>query len=89
MKAINIDLFIKYRNVIYIKVNKNNFLLAFVYYYEIKNRIYRQKNDQFVKKARQIGYVNRAAFKLEEIEQKHRIIEKSTEVLELGSSPGG
>ena len=54
-----------------------------------KTWIYRQKNDQFVKKARQIGYVNRAAFKLEEIEQKHRIIEKSTEVLELGSSPGG
>ena len=54
-----------------------------------KTWIHRQKNDQFVKKARQMGYVNRAAFKLEEIEHKHRIIEKSTEVLELGSSPGG
>ena len=54
-----------------------------------KSWIYRQKNDQFVKKAKQMGYVNRAAFKLEEIEQKFRIIENSKEILELGSSPGG
>tara|TARA_B100001057_G_scaffold460020_1_gene510719 strand:- start:1853 stop:2449 length:597 start_codon:yes stop_codon:yes gene_type:complete len=54
-----------------------------------KTWIYRQKNDQFVKKAKQMGYLNRAAFKLEEIEQKFKIIEKSNEVLELGSSPGG
>ena len=54
-----------------------------------KNWIYRQKNDQFVRKAKQLGYVNRAAFKLEEIENKYKIIENSKEVLELGSSPGG
>ena len=54
-----------------------------------KNWIYRQKNDQFVKKAKQLGYVNRAAFKLEEIEQKFKIIKNSKEILELGSSPGG
>ena len=54
-----------------------------------KNWVYRQKNDQFVKKAKQLGYVNRAAFKLEEIEQKYKIIENSKEILELGSSPGG
>ena len=54
-----------------------------------KNWVNRQKNDQFVKKAKQLGYVNRAAFKLEEIEQKYKIIEKSKEILELGSSPGG
>ncbi len=54
-----------------------------------KNWVYRQKNDQFVKKANQLGYVNRAAFKLEEIEQKYKIIENSKEILELGSSPGG
>ena len=54
-----------------------------------KNWVIRQKNDQFVKKAKQLGYVNRAAFKLEEIEQKYKIIEKSKEILELGSSPGG
>ena len=54
-----------------------------------KTWIYRQKNDQFVKKAKQLGYINRAAFKLEEIEYKFKIIEKSKEVLELGASPGG
>ena len=54
-----------------------------------KNWINRQKNDQFVKKAKQLGYLNRAAFKLEEIEQKYKIIENSSEILELGSSPGG
>jgi len=54
-----------------------------------KNWVNRQKNDQFVKKAKQLGYVNRAAFKLEEIEQKYKIIENSKEILELGSSPGG
>ena len=54
-----------------------------------KNWVNRQKKDQFVKKAKQLGYVNRAAFKLEEIEQKYNIIENSKEILELGSSPGG
>ena len=54
-----------------------------------KNWVNRQKNDQFVKKAKQLGYINRAAFKLEEIEQKYKIIEHSREILELGSSPGG
>ena len=54
-----------------------------------KNWVNRQKNDQFVKKAKQLGYINRAAFKLEEIEQKYKIIENSKEILELGSSPGG
>ena len=57
----------------------------------MKSKIWvnRQKNDQFVKKAKQLGYLNRAAFKLEEIEQKYKIIVNSTEILELGSSPGG
>ena len=54
-----------------------------------KNWVNRQKNDQFVKKAKQFGYINRAAFKLKEIEQKYKIIEHSREILELGSSPGG
>ncbi len=54
-----------------------------------KTWIYRQKNDHFVKKAKQLGYLNRAAFKLDEIEKKYRIIENSKEILELGSSPGG
>ena len=54
-----------------------------------KNWVNRQKKDQFVKKAKYLGYVNRAAFKLEEIEQKYKVIKNSKEILELGSSPGG
>ena len=54
-----------------------------------KTWILRHKNDQFVKKAKQLGYINRAAFKLEEIEKKYGIIKKSKDILELGSSPGG
>jgi len=54
-----------------------------------KTWIFRQRSDQYVKKAKILGYINRAAFKLDEIEQKYKIIEKSKEILELGSSPGG
>ena len=76
-------------HVIYIKVIKKQFFVSFIIFYEIKKWVNRQKNDQFVKKAKQLGYINRAAFKLEEIEQKYKIIEHSREILELGSSPGG
>ena len=72
-----------------LKLLKNNFLLTLLSFMKSKNWVYRQKNDQFVKKAKKLGYVNRAAFKLEEIEQKYKIIENSKEILELGSSPGG
>ena len=72
-----------------LKLLKNNFLLSLLSFMKSKNWVNRQKNDQFVKKAKQLGYINRAAFKLEEIEQKYKIIEHSREILELGSSPGG
>ena len=72
-----------------LKLLKNNFLLTLLPFMKSKNWVNRQKNDQFVKKAKQLGYINRAAFKLEEIEQKYKIIEHSKEILELGSSPGG
>ncbi len=72
-----------------LKLLKNNFLLTLLPFMKSKNWLNRQKNDQFVKKAKQLGYINRASFKLEEIEQKYKIIENSKEILELGSSPGG
>ena len=72
-----------------LKLLKNNFLLTLLSFMKSKNWVNRQKNDQFVKKAKQLGYINRASFKLEEIEQKYKIIENSKEILELGSSPGG
>jgi len=72
-----------------LKLLKNNFLLTLLSFMKSKNWVNRQKNDQYVKKAKQLGYINRAAFKLEEIEQKYKIIDQSREILELGSSPGG
>ncbi len=72
-----------------LKLLKNNFLLTLLSFMKSKNWVNRQKNDHFVKKAKHLGYINRAAFKLEEIEQKYKIIEHSREILELGSSPGG
>lgn len=54
-----------------------------------KDWLNRQKRDHFVKKAKKKGYLNRAAFKLVEIENKYKVIEKSKYVLEFGASPGG
>ena len=54
-----------------------------------KDWLNRQKKDHFVKKAKKKGYLSRAAFKLIEIENKYKVIEKSKYVLEFGASPGG
>ena len=40
-------------------------------------------------KARDLGYRSRAVFKLEEIQQKDRIIKPGQLVLDLGAAPGG
>ena len=48
----------------------------------------RQKKDVYVQKAKQAGYRSRAAFKLIEIQEKHRVINPGMRVLELGSAPG-
>ena len=53
-----------------------------------KHWLERQKKDLYVKKAKEEGYLSRAAFKLIEIEKKFSIISKAKTVLELGSSPG-
>ena len=54
-----------------------------------KDWLNRQKRDFFVKKAKQKGYLSRAAFKLIEIENKFKIIKKSKKVFEFGAAPGG
>ena len=60
---------------IYIKVIKKQFFVIFLsLIMKSKTWILRQKNDQFVRKAKQIGYISRAAFKLEEIEKKFNLI---------------
>jgi len=49
----------------------------------------RQNRDFYVKKAKKIGYLSRSAFKILEIEKKFSLINNSTNILELGSAPGG
>lgn len=54
-----------------------------------KDWLNRQKKDSYVKKAKNAGYLSRAAYKLIEIDNKFNLINKANNVLELGSSPGG
>ncbi len=49
----------------------------------------RQLNDPYVAKARREGYRSRAAFKLAEIDDKHRFLKPGARVLDLGAAPGG
>ena len=45
--------------------------------------------DQFFKKSKTLGYRSRASFKLIELNKKYRFLKKNTNLLDLGSSPGG
>lgn len=49
----------------------------------------RQINDPYVRKAKSAGYRSRAAFKLIEIDEKHRLLKPGLRVLDLGAAPGG
>jgi 23S rRNA (uridine2552-2'-O)-methyltransferase len=48
----------------------------------------RQLNDPYVARARQEGFRARAAFKLIEIDDKHRLLKPGARVLDLGAAPG-
>jgi 23S rRNA (uridine2552-2'-O)-methyltransferase len=49
----------------------------------------RQLNDPYVEAAKRAGYRSRAAFKLAEIDDKHRLLKPGMIVLDLGAAPGG
>ncbi|MEM9780846.1 MAG: RlmE family RNA methyltransferase [Pseudomonadota bacterium] len=49
----------------------------------------RQLNDPYVRRARVEGYRGRAAFKLIEIDDKHRFLTPGARVVDLGCAPGG
>ena len=49
----------------------------------------RHERDEYVQKARAQGLRSRAVFKLEQIQQKDRILEAGQRVLDLGAAPGG
>ncbi len=53
-----------------------------------KNWIIKQKRDIYVKKSKLEGYRSRAVYKLQEINQKFKIIKNNTLVVDLGAAPG-
>jgi 23S rRNA (uridine2552-2'-O)-methyltransferase len=48
-----------------------------------------QPQDKFFKRAREQGLPSRAAFKLSELLQRHRLLRPRMRVLDLGCAPGG
>jgi 23S rRNA (uridine2552-2'-O)-methyltransferase len=51
--------------------------------------VIKQHRDQFFKKAKVLGYKSRAAFKLIELNKKFNFIKKNSNLLDIGSAPGG
>merc|ERR1711991_317838 len=49
----------------------------------------KQHRDQFFKKSKTLGYRSRASFKLIELNKKFNFIKRNTNLLDLGSFPGG
>ena len=46
-------------------------------------------NDEYVKRAQREGYRSRAVYKLDEVQQKDRILRPGMTVVDLGAAPGG
>ena len=51
--------------------------------------VIKQHRDQYFKKAKVLGYRSRAAFKLIELNKKFNFIKKNSNLLDIGSTPGG
>ena len=49
----------------------------------------RQLNDPYVRAAQSRGFRSRAAFKLLEMDEKHRLLKPGSRVVDLGAAPGG
>jgi 23S rRNA (uridine2552-2'-O)-methyltransferase len=49
----------------------------------------RQLNDPYVAQARREGYRSRAAYKLIEIDDKHKLLKPGQRIIDLGAAPGG
>ena len=49
----------------------------------------RARDDIYTKMAKKDGYRSRAAYKLEEIQRKYKIIRPNMKIVDLGASPGG
>lgn len=49
----------------------------------------RRSNDRFYQRAKEEGYLSRAAYKLKEICEERRVIPRDGSVVDLGAAPGG
>jgi 23S rRNA (uridine2552-2'-O)-methyltransferase len=49
----------------------------------------RQLNDPYVRAAKSDGYRSRAAYKLAEMNEKHRFLKRGQTAVDLGAAPGG
>jgi len=49
----------------------------------------RQLNDPYVAEARRQGYRSRAAFKLQQLDERFRLLKRGQRVVDLGCAPGG
>lgn len=49
----------------------------------------RQLNDPYVTEAKRQGYRSRAAFKLQQLDQRFRLLARGQRVVDLGCAPGG
>ena len=49
----------------------------------------RQLNDPYVAQARREGFRSRAAYKLIEIDDKHKLMKPGQRIIDLGAAPGG
>jgi 23S rRNA (uridine2552-2'-O)-methyltransferase len=49
----------------------------------------RQLNDPYVRRAQAEGYRSRAAYKLIEIDDRHKLLKPGQRVVDLGAAPGG
>ena len=54
-----------------------------------KDWINRQHRDIYVKKSKQEGFRSRAVYKLQEINNKYKILKNGFSVIDLGAAPGG
>ncbi len=49
----------------------------------------RQLNDPYVRRSKADGYRSRAAYKLLEIDEKHKLLKPGQRIVDLGAAPGG
>ena len=53
-----------------------------------KNWLNKQKRDIYVRQSKIEGYRSRAVYKLQEIQEKYKIIKNGMSIVDLGAAPG-